>query len=271
MRKKVNHSDSRGFTLLEVMVTMTIFAVMLLIISGAFRMGLTAWDRGEQTREEYQRQRTATQLITRQVKSMVPYKIKTQKAEGDYLAFEGKTNSLKFVSTLSLRALRPNGFVFAIYEYKEGGAEGGRFVAYEKRVVNKDFFEEGPKEEEGVTVLEGLSDVQFEYFREEDTEKTRTEAWLADWNAKEEKSLPTALRMKITFKNGKSEQEETSLTLLSSIAARRYEEVKAGPATVQSFGRRSVRERLQGQGTGPGQGQGTGTGMGQGRGMGLGQ
>ena len=203
---------------------MTILGFILLIIFGAFRLGLSAWDRGEQTREEYQRQRTATQLITRQVKSMVPYKIKTQKAEGDYLAFEGKGRSLKFVSTLSLKAARPDGFVFAVYEFKEGGPEGGRLVAYEKRVVNKDFFEEGPKEDQGVSVLEGLSDVRFEYFREEDKEKTRAEGWLSDWNAKEEKELPSALRMTLTFKNGKSEKEEAPLTLLSSIAAYRFED-----------------------------------------------
>ncbi len=242
MRKK-----DKGFTLLEVIVTMTILGIMLLVISGAFNLGLSAWDRGEQTREEYQRQRTATQLIMRQIKSMVPYKIKTQKAEGDYLAFEGKANSLKFVSTLSLRAGRPNGLVFAVYEYKEGGPEGGRFVVYEKRVVNKDFFEEGPKEEEGVTVLEGLSDVRFEYFREEDAEKTRTEAWVEDWSAKEEKELPAALRVKVTFKSGKNDQEDIPLTLLSSIAARRFEEVKTGPPQATSFGRRAIRDRLQGK------------------------
>jgi general secretion pathway protein J len=241
MRKK-----DKGFTLLEVIVTMTILALILLMISGAFRLGLSAWDRGEQAREEYQRQRTATQLIMRQVKSMVPYKIKTQKAEGDYLAFEGKGTSLKFVSTLSLKASRPNGLVFAIYEFKEGGQEGGRLVAYEKRVVNKDFFEEGPREEEGVTVLEGLSDVRFEYFREEDAEKTRAEAWLDGWSAKEEKELPAALRVKITFKSGKSEQEDVPFTLLASIAAHRYEDVKASvPAT--GFGRRAIRDRLTGK------------------------
>jgi hypothetical protein len=174
---------------------MTILAFILLIISGAFRLGLSAWDKGEQTREGYQRQRTVTQLLTRQVKSVVPYKIKTEKAEGDYLAFEGKAHSLKFVSALSLKAQRPEGFVFSIYEFKEGGQEGGRLLVYEKRVTNKDFFEEGPKEEEGVSVLEGLSDVRFEYFREEDTEKTRSEAWLDEWNAKEEKELPRALRV----------------------------------------------------------------------------
>ena len=241
MRRK-----DKGFTLLEVIVTLTILAIMLLIISGAFRLGLSAWDRGEQAREEYQRQRTAVQLIMRQIKSMVPYKIKTQKAEGDYVAFEGKGTSLKFVSTLSLKAGRPNGLVFAVYEFKEGGPEGGRLVAYEKRVTNKDFFEEGPKEEEGVTVLEGLSDVRFEYFREEDTEKTRTEAWLDGWSAKEEKELPAALRVTMTFKGGKSDQEDVPFPMLASIAARRYEETKTGAAPT-SFGRRAIRDRLQGQ------------------------
>ena len=239
--------EPAGFTLLEVVVTMTILAFILLIISGAFRLGLAAWDKGEQTREGYQRQRTVTQLLTRQVKSVVPYKIKTEKAEGDYLAFEGKAHSLKFVSALSLKAQRPEGFVFSIYEFKEGGQEGGRLVVYEKRVTNKEFFEEGPKEEEGVSVLEGLSDVRFEYFREEDTEKTRAEAWLDEWNAKEEKELPRALRVTLTFKNGKNEKEEAPLILLSSISANRFEDMKASPVGPAGFGRRSIRQRLQTQ------------------------
>ncbi|OGP88483.1 MAG: hypothetical protein A2156_03410 [Deltaproteobacteria bacterium RBG_16_48_10] len=241
MRRRANRSTPTGFTLLEVVVTMTILGFILLIIFGAFRLGLSAWDRGEQTREEYQRQRTITQLITRQVKSAVPYKIKTQKAEGDYLAFEGKGRSVKFVSTLSLKAVRPDGFVFTIYEFKEGGSEGGHLVVYEKRVVNKDFFEDGPKEDQGVTVLEGLSDVRFEYFREEDKEKTQAEGWLNEWSAKEEKGLPSALRMTITFKNGKSEKEEASLTLLSCIAANKFEDVKTGSG--YRF-RPSIRDRL---------------------------
>ncbi len=245
---KVRHdrdleNKSAGFTLVEVIITLTLLGLILLIISGAFRLGLSAWDRGEETREAYQRQRTVTQLVTRQIKSAVPYKIKTQKAEGDYLAFEGKGNGLKFVSTLSLRATRPEGFVFAIYEFKTGGQEGGRLVVYEKKVVNKDFFEEGPKDE-GVSVLEGLSDVRFEYFREEDKEKTRPEAWVTEWNAKDEKELPKAMKMTFTFSGGKDGKEEVPLTLLSSLAANRFEEVKTLPAGV-GFGRRAIRQQLQ--------------------------
>ena len=111
-------------------------------------------------------------------------------------------------------------------------------------MIKKDFFEEAPKEEEGVTLLEGLSDVRFEYFREEDPQKTRTEAWVDEWSAKEEKELPRAMRMTLTFKNGKTETEEPPFVLLSSISAQKFEVVQTVPA---GLGRRAIRQRLQGQ------------------------
>ncbi len=231
MRKKANPHvlNTTGFTLLEVTVTLTILGFILLIIFGAFRLGLSAWERGETTREEYQKLRAVSQLISRQIKSVVPYKIKAQKAEGDYLAFEGTPHSLKFVSALSLKARQPEGFVYVIYEFKEGRKEGGQLILYEQRILNKDFFEEDPKEELGVSLFEGISNIQFEYFREENLSKNRTEDWVEEWNAKEEKELPKAVKMTITYKSVKNEKEEIPLTILASISANQFEEVKTSP------------------------------------------
>ena len=186
--------SATGFTLIEVVVTFTLLGFILLIIFGAFRLGLSAWERGESTKEEYQKVRIISQLISQQIKSIVPYKIRTQKAEGDYLAFDGKAHSLKFVSALPIKAKQPEGFVYAIYEFKEGGREGGRLVLYEQRALNKDFFEEEPKEELAVSLLEGISNVRFEYYREEDLLKNQKEEWVEEWNAKEEKELPKNLK-----------------------------------------------------------------------------
>jgi general secretion pathway protein J len=218
-----------GFTLLEVIVTMTIFGFILLIIFGAFRLGLSAWERGESTRDEFQKLRAVSRLVSRQIKSIVPYKIKTQKAEGDYLAFEGKLHSMKFVSALPIKAKQPQGFVYAIYEFIEGGSEGGRLVLYEQRVLNKDFFEENPREELGVSLFEGVSNVRFEYYRDENLAKNRTEGWVEEWNAKEEKELPKALKMTVTYKNGKDNRKELPFTILASIAANQFDEVKTVP------------------------------------------
>jgi general secretion pathway protein J len=232
-----------GFTLLEVIVTLTILGFIVLIVFGAFRLGLSSWERGESTREDYQKVRTVTQMISRQIKSIVPYKVKSKKAEGDYLAFEGKVRSLKFVSAFPIKAKQPEGLVYGIYEFKEEGKEGGRLILYEQRVLNKDLFEETPKEELGATLIEGISKIRFEYYREGDPEKNRTEGWVEEWDTKEEKELPKALRMTLTFKNGKEEGKELSMKLLASIAANRFEDTKT--PTV-GLGRRAILNRLRG-------------------------
>jgi len=107
----VNIEDSSGFTLLEVIVTLTILGFILLMVSGTFRLGLSSWEKGDAIKEDYQKIRMVSQLVSRQIKSVVPYKIKTEKAEGNYLAFDGKAHSLRFVSTLPIKARRPEGFV----------------------------------------------------------------------------------------------------------------------------------------------------------------
>ena len=218
-----NAFTTTGFTLVEVMITMTILGFILLIIFGGFRLSFSAWERGDSTKEELQRRRIISQLISQQIKSIVPYRIKTEKAEGDYLAFQGKSKSLKFVSALPIRTKRPEGFVYAIYEFKEG-----RLLLYEQRVLNRNFFEEEPREETGISLLEGISNIRFEYYREADKEKNITEEWVEEWSAKEEKKLPKLLRMTFSFKNHKDgKEEEPPIQLMASIPAYQPEEVRA--------------------------------------------
>jgi general secretion pathway protein J len=229
LKKNFCGGQAAAFTLVEVMVTLTIMGFILLMIFGAFRLGIAAWEKGETNKEEYQRTRIASQLISQQMKSAVPYKIKTQKAEGDYLAFEGKARSLKFVSALSLKARKPSGLVYAFYEFREGGKGGGRLILYEGRVLNKNFLEENPPEDAAVPIFEGLADVRFEYYREEDPEKNRIGGWVEEWSAKEEKELPTALRVTLTTQKGGGKTEGVSMVILASLPSNRYEEVRTGP------------------------------------------
>ncbi len=231
-----------GFTLVEMMVTLTVLGFILLVIFGGFRLGLSAWNRGESTKEEYQRVRIISQLIARQVKSAVPFKIKSKKAEGNYLAFEGKAHSLKFVSAFPLRVRQAEGFVYAVYEFEEGGEKGGRLVVYEQRALNRDFFADELREDLGVSILEGISDVRFEYYREEDLENKKTEEWVQEWDAKEEKELPRALRMIITRTNGRKGEKEFPITIQASLPAYRFEEVRT---TVPGVGRRRIQRFLQ--------------------------
>jgi general secretion pathway protein J len=223
------NSRNRGFTLVEVIVTMTILGFLLLVVYGVFSLGRSAWEKGDLIREKYQKSRVLSQLISRQVKSAVPYKVKTEKAEGNYLAFEGTARGMKFVSALSLRTTRPEGLVFAVYEYQEGGSEGGKLVAYEQRVLTKNFMEEKPKEEAAVSLLEEVAAVRFEYYREEDPNQNREAAWVEEWNAKEEKQLPRALRITITPRKGPEGKEEPPIYVFAALPSNQFEEIRTGP------------------------------------------
>jgi hypothetical protein len=101
-------------------------------------------------------------------------------------------------------------------------------VLYEQRALNRDFFEDDLKEDSAVTLFEGISQVRFEYYREADEEKSRTAEWVEEWNAKEEKELPEAVRMTVTYWNGKGKEEPSPVTVLATVSAYQYEEMKAG-------------------------------------------
>jgi general secretion pathway protein J len=221
-------SASSGFTLIEVIVTLTILGFIVLMVSGIFRFGLSSWEKGDAIKEEYQKIRMVSQLVSRQVKSLVPYKIKTEKAEGNYLAFDGKAQSLRFVSALGIKGRRPEGFVYVVYQFKGEGEKKGRLVLYEQRALNRDFFEDELKEDSAVTLLEGVSRVRFEYLRGADEEKSRTEEWVEEWNAKDEKELPRAVRIAVTYWGERGKEEASPMTVLASVAAYQYEEVRTG-------------------------------------------
>jgi general secretion pathway protein J len=238
----VDISASSGFTLIEVIVTLTILGFIVLMISGTFRLGLASWEKGDSIKEDYQKIRMMSQLVSRQMKSIVPYKIRTEKAEGNYLAFDGKAHSLRFVSALPIKAKRPEGFVYVVYQFKDEGDKKGRLVLYEQRALNKDFFEEDLKEDTAVTLFGGISQVRFEYYREADEGKSRTAEWVEEWNAKEEKELPKAVRMTVTYWNGKGKEEASPITVLATVSAYQFEEMKTGP---MGLGRRTIQSGPQ--------------------------
>ena len=210
-----------GFTLIELVVTLTILGLILLMIGGALRLGSSAWERGEEKAETYQKRRIVLSLLSQQMKSSFPYKIKAQKAEADYLAFFGKGDSLRFVSTYSLKAKRPEGLVFVIYQVEEGEASEKVLKVYEKRVLNKDFMEETPEGEQFFALIEGLSEIGFEYLEEAEESQSAGE-WVESWDAKEKKVLPQQVRVVMKWKDKK--QSEVTLPAVVSLPARVYDD-----------------------------------------------
>ncbi len=222
-----------GFTLLELVVTSTILSLMLVMIFGAMRLGSSSWERGEVSAEKYQRMRIVLNLLTQQLKSAFPYKVKTQKAEADYVAFRGESDSLQFVTTLSLQARRTEGLVHVIYRIRDNGSASKMLKVYEQRVLNKDFMEDTPDDDKFLPLIENLSDLKFEYFQEGET-KDEAGEWFESWDAKDKKQLPSEVRMTVQWREGKGKKEtELSLPALVSIPANRFDDRVRRPGPVR--------------------------------------
>jgi len=215
-----------GFTLLELVVTLTLLGFVLVMVLGLLRLGSTSWERGEAKADHYQKQRIVLNLLSQQVKSSFPYKIKAQKAGGNYIAFLGARDSLRFVSTFSITAKRPEGLVFVIYRVEEGKDTEKLLKVFEKRVLNKDFMEETPEDEKFLTLLGDLSEFGFEYFQEAEEEEEVGE-WAESWDGKDKRELPSQMRMVAKWGGEKKEGEET-LTTLVSIPTLRYDDRASG-------------------------------------------
>ena len=181
---------ARGFTLLELLISMTLLSLVTLGVYGALGFGANAIERGASRSIENQRVRAALSLIVRKLRSAYPVMLLV---DGERLVyFFGDEEELRFVAS----ADRPEtgGLEKVSYFIKENGGERGLWMRISAPTLPADLAEE----REGSLYLEAevLADVDelvWEYFGQRQTEEE--EAWHESWSGEEEPKLPQAVRL----------------------------------------------------------------------------
>jgi prepilin-type N-terminal cleavage/methylation domain-containing protein len=87
-----------GFTLLELIIALGIVAVLLVITFGGLRVGLAAWQQGEERAASLDRARSLVLLLERTVAGTFPYRGTLAEAERTRIIFDGRPNRLTFVT-----------------------------------------------------------------------------------------------------------------------------------------------------------------------------
>ena len=182
---------ARGFTLLELLISLMLISLVSLGVYGALGFGADALERGTSRSIENQRVRAALALIVRKLKSAYPLMLLV---DGERLVyFFGGEEELRFVAS----ADRPEigGLEKVSYFIKEDeDGEHGLWMRISAPTLPADLAEE----REGSLYLEAevLSDVDelvWEYFGQRQNEDE--EAWHESWNGEEEPKLPQAVRL----------------------------------------------------------------------------
>jgi general secretion pathway protein J len=172
-----------GFTLLEVIISITILSLITVIIGSAFRLGIQAWGKGERETEDGQRLRSLSSLLSQQLRSLYPYPVKLEGKDEDVVAFKGEPDSITFVTSVTDSSY--GGLKWVQYTFRDG------VLLYKEGLLPDKKFEEHIKDKHNEEIVDsGIDKFQFSYLAEDDDE------WTESWDDEEE--VPGAVRVTLS-------------------------------------------------------------------------
>jgi len=173
-----------GFTLIEVVLAITIFALMGGVLYGAFSLGHTAVEKSEKSFNRSQRTRSVSDLLATYIRSGYPYRESIQEQT---IFFEGERESLTFVSAYS-HAMGGRGLATITIEKEETNNGRARFRLTETAPVRVGG---DGGQRSSLVIQEDVRDFQFAYL---DVEGDK-ENWEERWDGSERRRLPRAVRL----------------------------------------------------------------------------
>lgn len=151
--------SARGFTLLELLISMSLLVMILVITLAALRLGFRSVAAGEKKMESLERVRTVLSMIDTQIQSQVPLTFEEEGQKKYY--FSGHRKTLRFSSNHSVWGGQ-RGYV--VVDYRVEADQTGREVLH---VTEQTPGIEGIRE----TRLIEAGEISFEYFHKDPAEE----------------------------------------------------------------------------------------------------
>jgi len=185
---------SGGFTLIEVIIALTLSAVILSIVYGAVRLAWRATDRGERRMDASQHVRTLVDRIVPLIHSAYP--LVRGKDDDRELYFIGKSDSLGLV-TSDVDRYRENpanlpGLRWIRLFVDSGGLNMEESYFYDAKAL------EGDVAGKPLAIDPYVKSVKFEYYEVKEDDKNGT--WVDEWEPDDDKfELPRAVRVSLVI------------------------------------------------------------------------
>lgn len=164
--------QAAGFTLLELIVAITLMGLVLVVLYSGLRLGLNSWEGGEQHAEATNRLRLTQEFLRRQLtQSITAYQINEQQQR--VIAFAGRPDEIEFIAPM-LAQLGQGG----LYRVRIEAADDRLWIRW------RPYLPSDPEagEERKTVLLEGVSAVEWAYFgSEQDSSPESPAQWHANW------------------------------------------------------------------------------------------
>ncbi len=202
-----------GFTLVELLVAMTLIGLIYIALFGGLRFGARTWEAGN-ARSEVSSQIEVTQsLVRRQLAQAI---VLSGFRRGDY-TFEGEAERLRFTAP-GMSQVGVGGIY--LFELFTEDSESNRRLVLRWRLFRPDQDPDSPLEDEERktrVLLDGIEGLRLEYFG--DPEDSDDAQWLTSWNGVD--VLPELVSVRLE---------------LPQDDARRWPELMVAPRTRSSAG-----------------------------------
>ena len=177
--------EQMGFTLLELLISITLLGLIVLITASALRAGYRSTESGQNKIEALERFRTSLNIIESQVQSAFIIKKSGTTVDLEFSQFKGGRTTMQFRSLYSLWG-GSKGPVFVTYEVKDEDRGGKALYVNETPIAIPDAVRE-------VKLIDNASDLFFEYFYKGPTDEKGS--WVEEWTDKE--NIPNRIRLTI--------------------------------------------------------------------------
>lgn len=187
-----------GFTLLELLIAITILGLLATILFGGLRFGTRVWNTGDLALERFSEVQSAYEVMRRTLTRAVPLSPASAAADaddGEIGVFEGGVQGLRFLGPAPAGAMPGSIYQFALQA--EGDDERKRLVL-SLRPLHALGETANSRDLSRVVLLDGVRAIRFAYFGE--TPESDTPAWLSAWE--DGQGLPVLISVQIEFRPG---------------------------------------------------------------------
>lgn len=184
-----------GFTLLELLIAITLLALVATGLSSGIHLGARVWERAEAGRSEAQARQTTQRLLQRMLRQLVPQSLSEEPTDST-VTFVGGPRVLRFIGPAPAAGAPPGLYRFevAAVEAVHGRDIVFRWQPFRGETLTAPFTAAGAR-----VLLSGLEEARFAYFGDRET------GWLAAWNGRVD--LPQLVNLSFVAPSG-SEVED---------------------------------------------------------------
>lgn len=168
---------SAGFSLLEVLLAITLLAILLAGAMSGIRAATRAMHAGEQNIERTNRLRVAQEFIRREVSRSLPLAFGQEQGSGANFVFQGENDFVRFVAPMPGHLSRGGPYVQTLELAR--GRKGLQLVFTHNMLNGFDLDKLKPDDGQAVMLLDGIRRGRFEFRKLDD--QGELEDWTDDW------------------------------------------------------------------------------------------